>query len=379
MAQYRTLLVDDQKEVRSVLRSALETLKADIQIVDVPSAEEALLVLSRQPVDLLITDVRLAGITGLELLAKVRARALQLKVILMTGMTDEPTRRQLNEAGVEACFFKPLQIGAFLEAVERCLDRPPGPLPAAPEGSCEGACEGARKDALQPAGQPPSTVEGCLSRLRLETGALYTALIDPEGHPVEQRGELDGQLQPGKFLPALAGSLAAGSALSSIFETAFSHSHHQAVSPRSFGFISGPYRVWAVPVGERLWLVLVSREELAASDSRVGKAAGRAARELGELVAAASRASTPTEPTPAPAPKLQELEELSGEADQPDENLASILQSAAFIHLEPQDVADFWETAIEERASADGGPAEGLSFEQARRLGLAPEDGVGSA
>ena len=57
-------------------------------MVDVPSGEEALLVASRRPVDLLIADVRLPGISGLELMARVHKRNPELKTILITGLTD---------------------------------------------------------------------------------------------------------------------------------------------------------------------------------------------------------------------------------------------------------------------------------------------------
>jgi CheY-like chemotaxis protein len=58
------LIVDDHRDVRQTLRAGLETLGQGIQVTDVPSGEEAILVLSRQP-NLLVADVRLPGITSL--------------------------------------------------------------------------------------------------------------------------------------------------------------------------------------------------------------------------------------------------------------------------------------------------------------------------
>ena len=74
MAAHRILIVDDQHEVRRMLSTSLRTLGPEIEVVDVPSGEEALLVASRRPVDLLISDVRLPGLSGLELMARVHKR-----------------------------------------------------------------------------------------------------------------------------------------------------------------------------------------------------------------------------------------------------------------------------------------------------------------
>ncbi len=71
MTPPRILLVDDQRQVSRVLRSALEVSSKDYIINDVSSAEEALLEISRGPLDLLVTDLRLPGMTGLELVERV--------------------------------------------------------------------------------------------------------------------------------------------------------------------------------------------------------------------------------------------------------------------------------------------------------------------
>ena len=130
----RILIVDDQRDVRRVLRAGLEALKQDLTIVEVPSGEEGMLVLSRQAIDLLILDVRLPGISGLELQQRARQRNPNLKLILITGMTDDAVRRQVSEAGVEAFFFKPVDMSNFLETVQRCLGiqaaaQPPADVP----------------------------------------------------------------------------------------------------------------------------------------------------------------------------------------------------------------------------------------------------------
>ena len=125
------LLVDDQKEVTRVLRSGLESLKHEFRITDVPSGEEAFLEITPGSVDLLVSDVRLPGISGLELMRRVKEHNPDLKVILVSGVTEEKIRQEVAQAGADAFFFKPVELADFLDAVERVLgtwSRPCCPL-----------------------------------------------------------------------------------------------------------------------------------------------------------------------------------------------------------------------------------------------------------
>ena len=121
MRPFHVLIVDDQRDARSVLRAGLETLETRLKVTDVPSGEEAILVIASQPIDLLVADIRLPGITGLELKERARMRNPELKVILITGVTDPRIREKVARAGAEAFFYKPVEMGDFLDAVERCL------------------------------------------------------------------------------------------------------------------------------------------------------------------------------------------------------------------------------------------------------------------
>jgi len=359
MAPHTILLVDDQIEVRRVLRAGLETLGGDLQILDVPSAEEAQLLLSRQPVDLLVTDIRLAGITGLELLDWVRSRLPQVRVILMTGMSDYGSRRQVEQAGPEAAFFKPVPMGPFLEAVSRCLNLPPGSVAAAlpdPPPSIETQ----RTTPLETGAN--GSVQGCLAALRRETGALAVGLFDLEGRPLEQNSSPGLQTAPEELAEGLSALLSAGARLHALLQRAGGDPHDGP--PDDFHWSSGPFRVWAAPVGAVLLLAAAGRE-------------GPAGREVpAALVRAVDRLLPlfPLEPAaePAPPPAPDGAPDLPDNGA-PDETLVSVLQSAAQIRLEPGDVAAFWESALETSGSSLAG-LEGLSFEQARRLGLAPEE-----
>lgn len=115
------LLVDDQRDIVRLLHSTLQTLGHQLDIVDAPSGEEALLEASRRKVDLLVADYLLPGISGVELLRKIKIRNPDLKVIFISGMTDRKARNEMIDGGAVAIFDKPIPLADFLDAVERSL------------------------------------------------------------------------------------------------------------------------------------------------------------------------------------------------------------------------------------------------------------------
>src|SRR5512139_541855 len=119
MAAYRVLVVDDNHEVRRMVTASIKTLSAAIDVLDVPSAEEALFISASLPLDLVVLDFRLPGMSGIEMVTRLRKRKPEIKIILVTGIEDPVIRKQVSEAGVAAYFFKPIDIARFLEAVKR--------------------------------------------------------------------------------------------------------------------------------------------------------------------------------------------------------------------------------------------------------------------
>ncbi|MCJ7659011.1 MAG: response regulator [Anaerolineales bacterium] len=122
MPAYRILIVEDQSDVRHMLRSGLETLGPEFEVVDVPSGEEAFLELTRSQFDLMIADVRLAGMTGIELQAKVLTFNPDMKVILITGVIDPKCRQDVANAGADAFFYKPIEMSDLFDTVETLLE-----------------------------------------------------------------------------------------------------------------------------------------------------------------------------------------------------------------------------------------------------------------
>ncbi len=119
------LIVDDHQEIRIALRANLEALELDLDLVDVPSGEEAIVEVVGTGINLLIADVGLPGLSGIELYTKLKATYPEMQVILITGMEDEEIHQEIAEVGAEAFFFKPLKMPEFLNAVRRTMGLDP--------------------------------------------------------------------------------------------------------------------------------------------------------------------------------------------------------------------------------------------------------------
>jgi DNA-binding NarL/FixJ family response regulator len=123
--RFRVLIVDDHQEIRTVLRANLDTLGLDLDIVDVPSGEEAIVEVVGTGIDLLIADVGLPGLSGIQLFKKLKTTYKDMQVIIITGMDDEEIHQEIAQLKPEAFFYKPLKMTAFLNAVRKTMGLDP--------------------------------------------------------------------------------------------------------------------------------------------------------------------------------------------------------------------------------------------------------------
>ena len=87
-------VVDDAPDLGRLLQQMMLTISKELVIGVCPSAEEAFMDSDRHPVDLLVTDLRLPGISGSDLVKKFRGRHPDVKVIVITGLSDGPVVQQ---------------------------------------------------------------------------------------------------------------------------------------------------------------------------------------------------------------------------------------------------------------------------------------------
>jgi CheY-like chemotaxis protein len=159
-----------------MLRTSLEMLDLEINAVTVPSGEEALLEFHLGSFDLLVADIRLPGISGLELLKKVKANYQDINIILVTGRSEPEILRDCEEAGADAFLLKPLDLSDFVYAVKDCLETKQRPA----------AISGFQKD--ERPGKPVENLSECLVRLRMDLGAISTLLLDKNGGIIAKAG-----------------------------------------------------------------------------------------------------------------------------------------------------------------------------------------------
>jgi two-component system response regulator FixJ len=111
--------VDDELKVRQVVAETLEQLSAGITCF--PCASDCLEQLSSQKCDLLITDLRLPEMNGIELLRHARLIAPWIPVFIITGYGDIPTAVEAIKAGANDFVEKPLDKKSFVRKVKSLL------------------------------------------------------------------------------------------------------------------------------------------------------------------------------------------------------------------------------------------------------------------
>jgi DNA-binding NtrC family response regulator len=116
---YKILVVDGNTEILDVLEL---TLAEDYHIFKAQSAQEALDILSQQEIDLTITDQRMPGITGVELLEKTLAYNPRMIKILLTGYIDTNDFKAINQGKVYKYIAKPFSAHELKVIVKRALE-----------------------------------------------------------------------------------------------------------------------------------------------------------------------------------------------------------------------------------------------------------------
>jgi response regulator RpfG family c-di-GMP phosphodiesterase len=101
----RLLIVDDEERILAALRRALR--REGYDILTAGSAQEALRLLSCSAVDIILSDHKMPGMDGMELLAEAAERRPSAARLLITGWTEAVPRELLESVGIAALIPKP--------------------------------------------------------------------------------------------------------------------------------------------------------------------------------------------------------------------------------------------------------------------------------
>jgi FixJ family two-component response regulator len=113
-------IVDDDELMRDALRGLLKAVGLPAQ--EFASAEEFLESGQRHQTACLIADIRMPGISGLELQAKLNADRCRIPIIFITAHGDEKMRMQAMRAGAVEFLAKPFDDEALLDSVRAALN-----------------------------------------------------------------------------------------------------------------------------------------------------------------------------------------------------------------------------------------------------------------
>ena len=115
------LVVDDEGAIRYSISKTLQ--RVGYQVSAASSGEEALDMLGEQTFDVVLTDIRMPGLTGVELLAKIKEKAPDAIVILMTGYASLGTAVESLRLGAHDYLIKPSSSQDIRQSVARGLER----------------------------------------------------------------------------------------------------------------------------------------------------------------------------------------------------------------------------------------------------------------
>jgi response regulator RpfG family c-di-GMP phosphodiesterase len=120
-AASRVLYVDDEPVLCRAFARLFQD-RGDVQVLAVGSPEEALALLGRESFDVVVSDLRMPGMSGLELLAAARRQAPETRRLLVSGYADfETALDAINEVGIDRLLTKPWQNEEVRGAVESAL------------------------------------------------------------------------------------------------------------------------------------------------------------------------------------------------------------------------------------------------------------------
>jgi CheY-like chemotaxis protein/predicted regulator of Ras-like GTPase activity (Roadblock/LC7/MglB family) len=257
----RILIVDDEKKVAFFLQESLEDLGDNYEVVSAETAEMALQQIESQPFDLIITDLRMPGINGLELLKRVRAISPETRTILITAYGSDEIEAEAQRLEAYSYFTKPFHIEDFMVTVQEALKD----------------MVVSEKGLLILSDERFNAITQCLSKLRFETGARCILLANIMGQLIAEVG-----LTAGLDISTLVSLLAGG------FATTFEMSRHlKEREAFNLNFHEGTtYDVYSANAGYKLFLTLIFDRRV--QTSRIGMVwlyTKRAVRELLEITA----------------------------------------------------------------------------------------------
>src|SRR5712671_4213919 len=124
--RHKILLLDDDPDLLDMYREILGQLPSHPEIFTAVSGSRAMAMLEGEPFRLLICDLKMPKMDGLQVLSIVRRKYPQIRTVALTSVADEQFRSRAYALGVDQFWYKPSsgqEIKMFLECLESLLGR----------------------------------------------------------------------------------------------------------------------------------------------------------------------------------------------------------------------------------------------------------------
>ncbi|HEX3533834.1 MAG TPA: HD domain-containing phosphohydrolase [Gemmatimonadaceae bacterium] len=117
----RILIVDDEETIRLALRKFLRSRGYEVEIAG--SGDQALQLLSNDSFALMLCDVRMPGLTGVQVVPLAREKDQDLAIIMLTAVNDAATATEVLSSGATDYLMKPVELADLQQAVDRALQK----------------------------------------------------------------------------------------------------------------------------------------------------------------------------------------------------------------------------------------------------------------
>jgi DNA-binding response OmpR family regulator len=364
----RILVVDDHFRILDSVRELLEESSSAYEVIGVPSAEEGILEISRESVDLLITDVYLPGMSGGELIVRANNLWPDLPIIVITGHAEKMGAAEAEEAGIVHYFKKPLDPGAFLAAVRSVVaDEDAGQNTIITDDQHDSGTDRARE------------IQICMENLRDDIDAREIFLATRDGEVLYATGGFESALSN------LAESMA-----TKIRATLQLAMELGSDSPTTLQYISGSqFELFFTNAGVDHFLAILyyaqfRKRKIDPVWLRTQKAIDRLLFILLGEKAHPHSVEPSVQPESIPAHDLTDTASFDTPDGAEDVEEQSIPTATVPDHLitmatelpdvdEAVDLDAFWDEAVADALDEDG-RSSGLTYDEARKMGLIPSE-----
>jgi putative two-component system response regulator len=120
----RILIVDDEETIRLALRKFLRSRGYEVEIAG--SGDQAIQILNNQPFSLMLCDVRMPGMTGVQVVPLALEKDPDLAIIMLTAVNDAATATEVLSYGATDYLIKPVELADLQQAVDRALTKRSG-------------------------------------------------------------------------------------------------------------------------------------------------------------------------------------------------------------------------------------------------------------